>query len=117
MNWKFRMNERPKHPTYEEFEAGRVAKFESEKARQKAEWDALPDHRKAARIEYKFFQAMCRKPAQPHPLANAYLNQTEQLNALYQGSWQARGFGSNPYVQMDSQISRALHLERGGFNR
>jgi len=66
MNWKFWQKTQAfrvasMREEMEREEAAVWAEMEAEKkAKAKAEWDALPDHRKAARIEYKFFQAMAR---------------------------------------------------------
>jgi len=51
-----------------------------EAARAKAEWDALPDHRKAARLEYRALQGLVAGRIVPEPslyelLGNIYFGQ------------------------------------------
>ena len=66
-------------PSFEVWRAERDAKEAAEKARKQSEWDALPDHRKAARIEYKLLQGLVPK-IDPH----------EQLAALMASNYQSQ---------------------------
>jgi len=65
MNWLKKLfkdeSKQPGQPSYEDWLAERNAKQAQEKAQKQAEWDALPAHRKAARIEYKLLQGLVPK--------------------------------------------------------
>lgn len=113
-NWKFwafwERKREPKRETYDEWRARMDSEQAAKEAKAKAEWDALPDHRKAARIEYQHFQKMTRKPPARDALYNLALAQQQG----FYSSGTVTIYPS-PYAQMNSEIGRIICLESGGF--
>ena len=116
----FRKKERPRFASHSPVEsyAETMARMDAErKAAEKAEWDALPDHRKAARLEYKMLTGLGKKRVNPDPYSDIYNMaqannrvaslwagmQQSQMDSLqgayYRGnsSMQGAAFGSNPF--------------------
>jgi len=72
----------------------------AKQATEKVEWDSLPDHRKAARIEYRYFQQMARKWPDYNGMnpAQAYQNNATNLSQ----------FSINPYCQRQEEYTPSI---------
>lgn len=117
MNWKFWTSPDYIRSVREEMEKEEReiwAEMEAEKkAKAKAEWEALPDHRKAARIEYRFFQQMARKPRQLD--YSALCNMAIIQNQAFANGSCTTGFGLSPYAQMSNEVGRRMALEQAVY--
>ena len=71
-------------------------KEQEQRDAKQAEWDALPPERKAARIEYKLLQGMCRGSYE-EKLRDAFYWAMEQPSLEYSQRQLLRQISSNPY--------------------
>jgi hypothetical protein len=106
--------------------AENAAKAAQEAARAKAEWEALPDHRKAARLEYRALQGLRYGRVVPEleqkdlywydgnsPPIKLDDDLHRALQQFKQNATSAQM--TSHYSQMNNEIGRALCLEQNGF--